>query len=424
MTQSRDLRLDLWRGVALLMIFVDHIPGNALSAVTLKSFGFSDAAELFVFVAGYSSMLAYGRRFSAGHSGNAVWRILRRVSQLYFAHLVLFALVAVIVSVYGFKIADGDFDDPIVMLPFLADPHTHLKHVLALRYVPKFLDILPLYIALLATLPILLLLKRVHILLCLGVSFIFYVVGQTWDLTSWSPAGSPHWTFNPIAWQFLFTLGVVISSEITRTGKPLPRSKILIGMSAVVVVASAVMAAPWTSIPALKDWTLIDPDFVYSFDKSNLSPIRLIHFLALAYLAAVIVPIDAPLLKTRFARPLIRVGANSLPIFCLGTVLAILGQFTFQWFGFGWSIQLAVDSVGFVTMLLTASMLSFLTERRKHKQIVSDLPGSEPLDGSSRQGPPGNEAVMDSGSVLHRLRPVSGTGCGAALHGSRRLHTS
>jgi len=75
MTQSRDLRLDLWRGVALLMIFVDHIPGNALSAITLKSFGFSDAAELFVFVAGYSSMLAYGRRFSAGHSGNAVLRI-------------------------------------------------------------------------------------------------------------------------------------------------------------------------------------------------------------------------------------------------------------------------------------------------------------------------------------------------------------
>ena len=56
----RDLRLDLCRGLALWFIFLDHIPDNALSWVTLRNYGFSDTAEVFVFVSGYTCMIAYG----------------------------------------------------------------------------------------------------------------------------------------------------------------------------------------------------------------------------------------------------------------------------------------------------------------------------------------------------------------------------
>ena len=55
--------IDFWRGLALLMIFIDHVPENVFQHVTQKNFGFSDAAELFVFLAGVSVALAYGTRF-------------------------------------------------------------------------------------------------------------------------------------------------------------------------------------------------------------------------------------------------------------------------------------------------------------------------------------------------------------------------
>src|ERR1700693_2555058 len=56
----RDLRVDAYRGLALWFIFIDHIPDNALTWLTLRNYGFSDTSEVFVFVSGYTCMLAYG----------------------------------------------------------------------------------------------------------------------------------------------------------------------------------------------------------------------------------------------------------------------------------------------------------------------------------------------------------------------------
>src|SRR3982074_2327085 len=54
----RDLRVDTCRGLALWFIFIDHIPDNALTWLTLRNYGFSDTAEVFVFVSGCTCMLA------------------------------------------------------------------------------------------------------------------------------------------------------------------------------------------------------------------------------------------------------------------------------------------------------------------------------------------------------------------------------
>ena len=44
--KGRDLRLDLFRGVANWGIFLDHIPNNIVNWVTTRNYGFSDAADL------------------------------------------------------------------------------------------------------------------------------------------------------------------------------------------------------------------------------------------------------------------------------------------------------------------------------------------------------------------------------------------
>jgi hypothetical protein len=80
---KRDPRIDVLRGIALLMIFVDHIPDNTLSLVTLRNFGFSDAAEVFVLLAGMSSMLAYGRVFQREGALGGLRRIIWRCARIY-----------------------------------------------------------------------------------------------------------------------------------------------------------------------------------------------------------------------------------------------------------------------------------------------------------------------------------------------------
>jgi hypothetical protein len=87
---KRDLRLDLLRGIGQWMIFLDHIPYNFLNWFTLRNYGFSDAAEIFVFISGYSIGFAYGPAIKAGQFLAGTKRLWTRASQLYVAHIFLF----------------------------------------------------------------------------------------------------------------------------------------------------------------------------------------------------------------------------------------------------------------------------------------------------------------------------------------------
>ena len=60
-TGERELRLDLFRGLALWLIFVDHLPTNILTWLTIRNYGFSDATEIFIFISGYTAAFVYGR---------------------------------------------------------------------------------------------------------------------------------------------------------------------------------------------------------------------------------------------------------------------------------------------------------------------------------------------------------------------------
>src|SRR5665811_2587541 len=85
----RDLRLDACRGLALWFIFIDHIPDNALTWLTLRNYGFSDTSEVFVFVSGYTCMLAYGGALPQDGWLTFVTRAIRRSWEIYVAFLLL-----------------------------------------------------------------------------------------------------------------------------------------------------------------------------------------------------------------------------------------------------------------------------------------------------------------------------------------------
>ena len=58
---ERELRIDLFRGLALWLIFIDHMSPDILTWFTIRSYGFSDAAEIFIFISGYTAAFVYGR---------------------------------------------------------------------------------------------------------------------------------------------------------------------------------------------------------------------------------------------------------------------------------------------------------------------------------------------------------------------------
>src|SRR5258708_17146663 len=86
---ERELRLDLFRGLALWLIFIDHVSPDLLTWFTIRNYGFSDAAEIFIFISGYTAAFVYGRVMLKSGFVVASARILKRVWQIYAAHVLL-----------------------------------------------------------------------------------------------------------------------------------------------------------------------------------------------------------------------------------------------------------------------------------------------------------------------------------------------
>lgn len=358
-SSSRDLRLDFFRGLALVFIFINHVPGNSLTHLTLQAFGFSDAAEVFVLIAGYAAFMAYSGPLEREGFVLGARRVLQRVRDIYAAHLILVAVCA-----SGLAVAARYFENPLYfehvnLTPLNYDPLGAIWHVLLLTFQPGYLNILPLYIVLLAWFPVLWWMLRRSPVGTLSLSVAVWAAAAAWiNLPSWPETIG--WFFNPFAWQLLFAIGAAAALG-ARRGWTLPRHRWLTVAAAVYVIGVAIVAAPWVNIPGLGLPRLVPLDWIPTISKTNLSLWRLSHILALAYLVAVTVPATSAWLHGAAARAIIACGRNSLHIFCLGTVLSFIGFAVMLEFGRSWDYQAAVNGLGVGVMLCTAIWL----ERRK-----------------------------------------------------------
>ena len=86
-SSTRDTRIDVFRALALLTIFMNHVPGTAFEHLTHKNFGFSDSAEAFVLISGIAVGLAYGPKFQPGNRLLVTLKAWRRAGVLYVAHI-------------------------------------------------------------------------------------------------------------------------------------------------------------------------------------------------------------------------------------------------------------------------------------------------------------------------------------------------
>ena len=206
MTGERELRLDLFRGLALWLIFVDHLPTNLLTWLTIRNYGFSDATEIFIFISGYTAAFVYGRAMLEVGFVVASARILRRVWQIYVAHVFLFTIFLAEISYVATRFENPLYSEEMGILDFLKQPDVTIVQALLLRFRPVNMDVLPLYIVLMLFLPLILWLMKWRADVTLALSALLYAVTWQFDLyLSAYPNGV--WAFNPFAWQLLFVFG-------------------------------------------------------------------------------------------------------------------------------------------------------------------------------------------------------------------------
>ena len=339
----RDACVDLLRGVALLTIFVDHIPGNLLGNLTFRNFGFSDAAELFVVLAGFSSMMAYGGCFERQGAMPGLRRIAARCLRIYLVQMGLLVATLAIIWLWDRRFGlDGAAIQPILDRGM----RSGMAHGLILEALPAYLDILPLYVVLIAIFPLVYLLMRWNPVVALALS------AGLWLVTNLHPALNlpntvyeKRWFLDPFAWQFLFTIGIGLAMLMRRRAGQLPLVPGLRLAAWAYLLFALIATAPW------RIWGLWDfqPITVPMAEKTILAPLRLMNILAFVYLALTSQWLRA-IAARPVAAPIIACGKHSLEVFAVGTVLSLVGRLLFETFGTPLSLQLLINGVGFLVL--------------------------------------------------------------------------
>ena len=356
---SRDLRLDFFRGLALIFIFIDHIPENIFSYFTIQAVQFFDAAEVFIFISGYTAALVYGRTLALQGPLYATARILSRAWQLYVAHIFLFVIFIAEVSYTVTTFNNPMYNEEMRVGDFLDEPHVAIVKALLLEFQPTFLDILPLYILLLVTFPVILFGLRLQPLMVLIPSFLLYLLVQITNLSVSAYPEGHVWYFNPLAWQFVFIVGAGLGLGVGWRPRWSRLEHAVLPIAVFVVVVGLVVKLSWTIHGVWDPFPGFFLKELWPVNKSNLSPIRLVPFFAVLVVIATLVAPDAGLLRSAAAKPMILCGQHSLAIFCLGILLSAFGHFVLSEYNAAIGFQLGVNLAGILAMCLTARVIDW-----------------------------------------------------------------
>ena len=371
---NRDLRLDFFRGLALWFIFVDHVPSSVIGDLTLRNFGFSDATEIFVFISGYTAAIVYGKSRDLHGTGFMTLQVLKRCWQLYAAHILVFVFFVAQVAWVANRLSNASILEDLNVSEFLENPSQSLVQALVLRYRPVNLDVLPLYMMLLLGLPPLLMMERIS--RSRGIAGLDRPVVAGADLQSGRFRStmtvrsgiSTRWDGN-----CCLSSACSVRSAETTTRRGFDGGPGSGSAAALWIVFSLLVCVAW-KYPVLND--LIEPwveNWLYPIDKNNLGEARVLHFLAIAYLAAHYLPAQSALLRWRVLDPVIRAGQHSLYVFCVGILLSLVAHIILVEFGRGIAMQLLVVAGGLILMSALAYLLHWY--RAKSENRVVRAPG-------------------------------------------------
>ncbi|BBC00414.1 MULTISPECIES: OpgC domain-containing protein [Bradyrhizobium] len=364
--KGRDLRLDLFRGVANWAIYLDHIPDNVVNWITTRNYGFSDAADLFVFISGYTASFVYARMMLERGFIVGATRLTKRVWQLYVAHIILFVIYIASISYLALRFGDSEIINEFNVAGLVDNATETLRQGLFLKFKPVNLDVLPLYIVLMGLFPPVLwfMLRRPN--WTMAASLVLWLVSrhQGWNLPAY-PAGS--WYFNPFAWQVLFVFGSWCAMGGARNNMRIINSRYTLWFC----IAYMIFALIMTMAGRFPDFGAMFPDWLYSAfnpnDKTNLAPYRFLHFVVITVLVIRFIPKDWAALEWKVFDPLIVCGQQSLAVFCVGVFLSFVGHFELSMSSGSLFAQIFVSISGIAIMTIVAYYISW--SKRQDKPV-------------------------------------------------------
>jgi hypothetical protein len=334
---SRNQAVDFFRGLGLCLVFVNHLRPNVWAHFTPAQFGFSDFAEIFVFLSGYVSASMYERTVQSGGIIAAVGKFRTRFAKLYVAHIVSLVTSLAILGAFashGLRLDDSD------LYVWMENPAQYLWKVLFLLYSPGLFGLLPLYLLLSPVALIAVIALRRWPALVLASSFTLWWVAQTGGRFDF-PFMQEIWFFQPFAWQFLLVIGAASQmywSEVTR----IAGSRTLQSLAIVIVLTGFLlgMARLIRLTPAYAHLLF------YNVGKRHLAPIRLAHFLGLLILI-IAIPYDwQKWRETRGVRLAMAGGRHSLFIYSVTLVMAVTFNLLLKGLNGGPLLQLACTALG------------------------------------------------------------------------------
>lgn len=380
----RDQRLDMFRGLALAIIFIDHAPGTLYENWTNRNFGFSDAAEAFVLMSGIAAGLAYSPQFKTGPLWPAIARVWARARTLYFVHMATTMLALGI-----FAAAALWFDDWAPLgtnnIPGLfTNPLGALIGLPLLTHQLGYFNILPLYLALLLVAPALLLLGRARPWWVILGSILIWAAAGQWHLNFPNYPIPGGWFFNPLSWQLIFVIGLFSGVAMRERTALVPYDNVLFIAAAVLVL----FVGFWMKLDWLgsfgRDFLLAPlshigfPDYFVWFDKGTLALPRLLHALALAYVLSSI-PQVRGIAESPYAAPLTLLGRHGLPVFATGSVLDMVVQAIKAKTGADPLLDGTMFLVGLLILLALADILDRSGPKKRSAPIVVPRPAQGDL---------------------------------------------
>ena len=377
---SRDVRVDFLRGIALLVILVDHIDGNILARVTYRLSGFADAAEWFVLLSGYVVGIAYGRAIERNGAFRTQAKACYRAGELYVAHI---ATLGIALALFH-RMHAGAAGTPRPALGSLDYTHLYdnglaaLWEVLTLRHLPPLFDILPAYMLFILAAPAYLVaVRRFGWQGPLAASAAIYALPLLVPGANLPNLPDGHWYLNPLSWQFLFFIGVSagacgwLRKNLNARPQRLMRAALAIFGTGFVVKAVVVQ-------------TTHDASLVPWVGKVALEPILLLHFLSLVYLVLWLLPRRAPILTRAWVGPLVTCGRHPLPVFCGGLVLSVAGSVLVADYP-GVATQLGVSVAGCAALLGLAWFIDLAKDADGRRAPAAATPAAV-RDGPAPQG--------------------------------------
>lgn len=344
MIKIRDTRLDVFRALALLSIFINHVPGTIYEKFTHREFGFSDSAEAFVLISGLAVGLAYGSKFIEGNRLLLSLKMARRSMTLYMAQIMTTLITLGIFGFTAIYMKRPDLLEQMNIKTIMEQPAEAFIGLVTLGHQLGYNNILSLYLVLMLLAPALLYLSRVSMSLMLTIS------GAVWFLSGYyqiAPMNYPTqgvWFLNPLSWQFLFAIGIAATSYAKQGGRFDQNRPLMIA-----AISYLVFSLLWLRLqhPA-GDISFGLPAVLTGFDKTYLSATRLLHVLAIAYVIAGL-PGLSEKARLDMSNPLVVLGKHSLPVFIAGTIFAMIAQ----------ALRSVVPvSLSFDTLLIAAGIMA------------------------------------------------------------------